>query len=98
MADGLQNDDIKMHSALRSSTGLLYFGGTNGFNIINPDSSGRRRMETPLVMTGFQLFTKEVPIAKNPDDPSPLKQDIDLAKEIVLTYFSSFVTFDFETI
>jgi len=98
MADGLQNDAFKMHSALRSSSGLLYFGGTNGFNVVNPDSTGRRRMEAPLVMTGFQLFTKEVPVAKDAGDPSPLKQDIDLAKEIVLPYDSSFVSLDFASL
>ena len=98
IADGLQNDDFKMHSALRSSSGLLYFGGTNGFNVVNPDSANRRPVEAPLVMTGFQLFTKEVPIAKDGKDPSPLKQDIDLAKEIVLPYYSSFVSLDFASL
>ena len=98
MADGLQNDDFKMHSALRSSSGLLYLGGSNGFNIVNPDSTSRRNIEAPLVMTGFQLFTKEVPIAKGQRDPSPLKQDISHAKEIVLPYYSSFVSLDFASL
>jgi signal transduction histidine kinase/ligand-binding sensor domain-containing protein/DNA-binding response OmpR family regulator len=98
MADGLQNDDFKMHSALRSSKGLLFFGGTNGFNVINPDSTTRHHVDAPLVMTGFQLFTKEVSIAKNEKDPSPLKQSIGLAKEILLPYYSSFVSLDFASL
>jgi signal transduction histidine kinase/CheY-like chemotaxis protein/ligand-binding sensor domain-containing protein len=98
MADGLQDDDFKMHSALQTGSGLLYFGGANGFNVVNPDRISRRHIDAPLVMTGFQLFTKEVPIAKGGKDPSPLKQDIGLAKEIVLPYYSSFVSFDFASL
>jgi signal transduction histidine kinase/ligand-binding sensor domain-containing protein/DNA-binding response OmpR family regulator len=98
MEDGLQGDDFKMHSTLRSSSGLLYFGGTNGFNVVNPDSTSRRCIDAPLVMTGFQLFTKEVPIAKDESDPSPLKQDIGHTKEIELPYYSSFVSLDFASL
>jgi len=35
--DGLQSEEFKPHAALYAGTGLLYFGGVNGFNQFLPD-------------------------------------------------------------
>ena len=98
MADGLQDDDFKLHSTLRSCNGTLYFGGTKGFNVIDPDRIRENRWDPPLVMTGFELFTREAPIARNEDDPSPLKQNIAFARKIVLPYSYSIVSFEFASL
>ncbi|HVW59021.1 MAG TPA: response regulator, partial [Puia sp.] len=98
MADGLQGDEFKAHSALRSSAGMLYFGGSNGFNAFLPDSIRMRRIEPPLVMTRFQLFARDVPIARDGKDTSPLKSNIAYAKEITLPYSSSILSFEFASL
>lgn len=36
--DGLQSNQYNFGATFRSSTGLLYFGGINGFNVINPEN------------------------------------------------------------
>ena len=98
IADGLQGDEFKAHSAFRSSTGVLYFGGANGFNAFLPDSIRQRTIDPPLVMTRFQLFAKDVPIARDGNDPSPLKSNIAYAKEITLPYSNSILSFEFASL
>jgi signal transduction histidine kinase/ligand-binding sensor domain-containing protein/DNA-binding response OmpR family regulator len=98
IADGLQGDEFKAHSAIRGSNGSLYFGGANGFNVLLPDSIRESHFDPPLVMTRFQLFAKDVPIAKDDKDLSPLKNNITFTREITLPYSSSIVSFEFASL
>jgi signal transduction histidine kinase/CheY-like chemotaxis protein/streptogramin lyase len=93
--DGLQEDEFKPHSALKSSTGELFFGGVNGFNKFYPNRITNGRSAAPLLLTGFQLFNKEVPVAKDNADTSVLKQDISETRSITLSYEQSTISFDF---
>jgi len=96
--DGLQGDDFKPHSAFKSESGMLYFGGINGFNSFLPDRIIERSYNPPIVLTDFQLFTKSVPIAQNINDRSPLKKDISETKSIRLAYNQSVITFEFASL
>lgn len=93
--DGLQEDEYKPHSALKSSTGELFFGGVNGFNKFYPEQIRDVKSSAPLLLTGFQLFNKEVAIAKDSSDTSVLREDITEAKSITLPYDQSTISFDF---
>jgi signal transduction histidine kinase/ligand-binding sensor domain-containing protein/DNA-binding response OmpR family regulator len=96
--DGLQGDEFKPHSALKSSTGELFFGGVNGFNRFYPNQIKELQSKAPLVLTGFQLFNKDVPIAKDSKDTAVLKQDISVTKSITLSYEQSTISFDYALI
>ncbi|WP_158799521.1 hybrid sensor histidine kinase/response regulator [Pedobacter sp. L105] len=96
--DGLQGYEFKPHSALKSSTGEMFFGGVSGFNKFYPKKIKAIQYNAPLVLTGFQIFNKEVPIAVNSKDKSPLKQDISLTKSITLSYKQSTISFDYASI
>jgi signal transduction histidine kinase/ligand-binding sensor domain-containing protein/DNA-binding response OmpR family regulator len=98
IADGLIGDEFKPHAALKSSDGLLYFGGSNGFNALDPDSARQNRFDPPLVLTRFQLFSKDVSIARDEEDSSPLKKNIAFTREITLPYSSSFITLEFASL
>ncbi|SEA50247.1 hybrid sensor histidine kinase/response regulator [Pedobacter hartonius] len=93
--DGLQGDEFKPHSAFKSSTGEMFFGGVNGFNKFYPGQIREIRSEAPLLLTGFQLFNKQVYIARDSKDTSVLKQDISETKSITLSYEQSTVSFDY---
>jgi signal transduction histidine kinase/CheY-like chemotaxis protein/ligand-binding sensor domain-containing protein len=93
--DGLQGDEYKVHSALKTKNGILYFGGVNGFNAFNPDKVLEPVGFSPLVITTFQIFNKTLDVAKDNDDPSPLKQEISEAKSITLSYKQSVFSLEY---
>jgi len=96
--DGLQGDDFKPHSAFKAKSGMLYFGGINGYNTFFPEQIKKYKSNPPIVLTDFQIFNKSVPIAINENDPSPLKQDISETKALRLTYKQSVITFEFASL
>jgi signal transduction histidine kinase/CheY-like chemotaxis protein/ligand-binding sensor domain-containing protein len=93
--DGLQGSEFKTHAALKSRTGIMYFGGVNGFNAFDPDKITKEKGFSPVVITSFQLFNKPLTVAKNKDDPSPLKQNISYTKAITLSYSQSFISLEY---
>lgn len=97
VGDGLQGDEFKQ-AYCKTRSGTMYFGGSNGFNEFFPDSIKSNPFDPSLVLTNFQIFNKQVPVAHNRDDPSPLKKSITEAKEIILPYSSSVISFEFATL
>jgi signal transduction histidine kinase/CheY-like chemotaxis protein/ligand-binding sensor domain-containing protein len=93
--DGIQGDEFKPHSALRASDGKLYFGGINGFNAFYPAQILNPTALSPVVITGIQIYNKPLTIAKNAQDPSPLKQDIADTRSITLSYKQSMISVEF---
>ncbi len=93
--DGLQTDIFKPHSAFIGKSGKLYFGGINGYNSFFPDQICKKPYNPPIVLTDFQIFNKNVPIAKDTNDHSPLRQDISETKSLVIPYNSNVITFGF---
>ncbi|MES1249287.1 MAG: two-component regulator propeller domain-containing protein, partial [Chitinophaga rupis] len=98
VADGLQANEFKEQAYCRTRSGILYFGGINGFNEISPEHIRSEPFDPPLVITNFQIFNKEVPIARDEQDPSPLKADITETKLITLPYKSSVISIQFASL
>ena len=96
-ADGLQSNQFKPHACYKSPSGVLYFGGINGFNKIYPDSIREYPFDPPLLITGFSIFNKEVPIGDSLH-PSPLARDITTTKEITIPYKSSVISLEFASL
>ena len=85
----MQGDEFKEMAYCKDHSGLMYFGGNNGFNIFNPADIKQTPFEPPLLLTGFKIFNKDVPVAVNDKDESPLKKDITETKSIKIPYKSS---------
>ncbi|HEY4110390.1 two-component regulator propeller domain-containing protein [Puia sp.] len=98
VADGLQANEFKEQAYCKSREGLLYFGGINGFNVIDPLNVKTVSFDPPLVMTNFQVFNREVPIGGNGKVHSPLNTAITEAQRIVLPYKSSVFSFFFASL
>ena len=96
-ADGLQSGEFKRHASLRSRSGLFYFGGISGFNVFYPDSIHKRSFDPPLVITGFEIFNQEVPVATT-GIASPLSKTISATQSITLSYKSSVLSFEFASL
>ena len=90
--DGMQSNEFRPRSALADSEGDLYFGGINGFNIIDPQKIARNKHVPNIQLTGLDIFHMPV----KPGDPnSPLDKIIAETDKIVLDYDQSVLTFHF---
>jgi signal transduction histidine kinase/CheY-like chemotaxis protein/ligand-binding sensor domain-containing protein len=97
ISDGLQSNEFKKASC-KGRTGNMYFGGINGFNEFHPASINENPYDPPHVLTGFQIFNKDVPVASSMHPKSPLKKHITETREIVLSYDQSVITFEFASL
>lgn len=98
VSDGLQSNEFKEMAYCKTRSGEMYFGGNNGFNKFFPDNIKDHSFEPPLVLTDFQIFNKDVPVANDEKDPSPLKNSISLTREITLPYKYSVISFEFASL
>lgn len=96
-ADGLQADEFK-YAKCMDHEGRIYFGGRNGFNVFSPDKITAIPYDPPLYFTNFQLFNKDVRVARDKEDPSPLKSVISMTDKIVLSHKQSSFSFEFASL
>jgi signal transduction histidine kinase/ligand-binding sensor domain-containing protein/DNA-binding response OmpR family regulator len=85
--NGLQTDAFIDGSGIRTKKGLLFFGGAEGFNYIDPKLEVNLNNNVPPV---FFNALKVNNIVVPAGDHSPLKQDISVAKQIDLDYKQNF--------
>jgi len=83
--DGLQGREFNENAAFRTGEGEMLFGGANGFNLFKPELIGRDEHAPPVVLTGMQLYSKEVPL------PASLLSE----GKIVLSYDENNFTLEF---
>ncbi len=90
LEDGLQSNSFGRRSAYRAPDGLLYFGGTNGFNIIDPSNLVENHYIPPIVITDVFVMNKPFPIGTKGFRFKPNTQD-----ELVFSYKQTVLTFHF---
>jgi signal transduction histidine kinase/ligand-binding sensor domain-containing protein/DNA-binding response OmpR family regulator len=79
-------------TALRSSDNYLYFGGTNGYIILNPAKLSINKTKPEVFITNFRIFNSEViPGEKG----SPLVNSLKETSKITLNNNQSTFSFDF---
>lgn len=81
-ADGLLDDMVEGHSALATSDGRLWFASNSGLVSFNPATFFTVNSCPPLVLTDFTV--NESVVKPGPD--SPLSENIDLTRRIVLRH------------
>ena len=81
--DGVQGLVFYPKACLKGRNGELYFGGTNGFTVINPKDVLQNEFKPMAIITDFYIDNAPV----KPDSTgSPLHKSISVTKEIVLDY------------
>jgi signal transduction histidine kinase/ligand-binding sensor domain-containing protein/DNA-binding response OmpR family regulator len=78
--ESLQKIGYNNNCALHTSGNRFYFGGTNGFVIFNPRDITDNLNIPPVVITGFQIFNKEIKLTE---------------KDVKLKHNQSTFSFDF---
>ncbi|HTE34785.1 MAG TPA: two-component regulator propeller domain-containing protein [Chryseolinea sp.] len=90
--DGLQDNEFRQFGSLKTSSGLMLFGGNNGFNMFDPDHIVSNSFIPPIIITDLKVFNKTI---KNSDNNSVLKYHISETNSITLSYDQSVFTFEF---
>jgi len=93
ISDGLQSNEFSSGAYFKSKSGEMFLGGINGFNAFFPDSTQNNVTPPDIVITGFQVFNKEVMI--DPGGSTPLRKYITEADSITLSYEDYIFSFDF---
>ena len=94
-ANGLISDQFNYNSGFKANDGLLYFGCLKGMVSFNPADFISSHYHAPLLITGFQVYNKELNINEN---ESPLTKSIIYSKKIVLKYDQSSFSIDFASL
>jgi len=89
--NGLQSNVFYRNAAYKNSKGILYFGGSNGLNEINPNEIKTNTHVPNIVITDFEIFNKSV----KPSADSPLRQSIAETSQIELSYKEYSFSFKF---
>lgn len=78
--DGLRNQEFNSGSAFFGGNGLLYFGGTQGVDVVAPMQLPRRSAPAHAVLTSLQLLSRRT----DADARSAAETDIVYARDITL--------------
>lgn len=89
IADGLQGRDFTLGASFTSRSGLIYFGGMNGYNRFNPNQIDIDSSASPMRMTSID-FPEQ-------DESRKMKGFSDV-KSLQLTHKDQFVTFQFSVL
>ncbi|MBB1471752.1 diguanylate cyclase [Luteimonas sp. MC1782] len=80
--DGLQNREYNSGSAFRDRGGLLYFGGTRGLDVLDPDRLPAQSPSARAVLTTLRIS----PSGAGGDEAAPVESDIVYADRLSLAW------------
>ena len=96
--DGLLNNQF-FNSSLKSNTGEMYFASTTGFTRFRPEKIKQNTFIPALILSNFQLFNKDLPIADTAGDTlewnSPLQKNIAYTKKLTLLHWQNDFAIEF---
>ncbi|MBC8193869.1 MAG: hypothetical protein H8E18_15895 [FCB group bacterium] len=93
--NGLQGDEFRYESCFKSSTGAMYFGGTNGFNVFRPEEIANSTFQAPVVLTEVQINYESIGRAGR-RGKSPVSQAAPhLLQDLQLSYADKVLAFEF---
>ncbi len=92
--DGLINTEFNQGCGLRTADGRLFFGGNSGLDYFNPNQLAPNQVPPPIVITGFRLFNRQVPVS-NAKERTPLKQAILQTEKLTLSHADRVFSFEF---
>ncbi|MBI3136731.1 MAG: hypothetical protein HYZ14_18805 [Bacteroidetes bacterium] len=87
--DGLQSNEFNTNAYLKSSEGLLYFGGINGYTVFNPHFINKNPNEP------HAIISKVVLSSKGSNNREIIAQNITKTSELNLEYFENDISFEF---
>ncbi len=98
--DGLQSNRFNLSAGAKTSTGKLYVGGHNGFNIIAPESIQLNDYLPPTYISNLLIYNQPVPYASESKKTRTftLQSNIAYERSIELNYDQNVLTLEFATL
>ncbi|MFC1725171.1 two-component regulator propeller domain-containing protein [candidate division KSB1 bacterium] len=93
--DGLQNNEFNWGAHFKSKSGEMFFGGIGGFNAFYPENIKDNEIVPEIVITGFQIYNRTVPIGEMDDGRVILDKPISETEEINLSHRDNVISFEF---
>lgn len=97
-SDGLQGMVFNENAALKLSTGELVFGGSNGFNMFDPNSLEMNTIAPDVIFTDFQLFNHSLAIGEKVKGRTILSNALSQTDHITLAHNQNFFSIEFSSI
>jgi signal transduction histidine kinase/ligand-binding sensor domain-containing protein len=91
IADGIQSQLFADGSYLKSSSGLIAFGGSNGITIFNPDDVTKSSIPPKVFLTEFKVADKPI----IPGENAILKRPIYETGEVTLAHSNNNLSIEF---
>jgi PAS domain S-box-containing protein len=91
---GLQGNKFNARAFTKLQSGAMIFGGSEGFNVFDPQAIQDNPYVPPVVLTDFQLFNKSVtPMPE--EETAPLQSVVAYADAVALSYKDYTFSFEF---
>lgn len=98
-SDGLQDIEFSVNACYKdTTTGELYFGGINGFNIFHPDSIKFNKIVPGIVFTELKILNKPVSVNSIINNRIILKESLVTTDSLFLTYDDLMFSIEFSTL
>lgn len=94
-AEGLQGEQFNYNGALATSRSELIFGGSLGFNIVNPSAIHYNNSIPKVILTKLKISDKTITPGKTYDDRVILDKSISYTKSIELSHKENYFTIEF---
>ncbi|GAA3611455.1 two-component regulator propeller domain-containing protein [Flavivirga amylovorans] len=88
------NQEYHINSIFKDTSGILYFGGMEGWISIDPKKETAPKAHSKMILTDFKLFNQTVKVGTN----KILEESIFLQKEVTLKHDQNVFTIDFTTL
>jgi ligand-binding sensor domain-containing protein/signal transduction histidine kinase/DNA-binding NarL/FixJ family response regulator len=84
-SDGLQAGQFNVGSVIYDSRSkLMYFGGTEGLNVFEPEKVSKSNFKPEVIITGLQIFGKPVEVGDPGKNGTVLSRTINETKQLIL--------------
>ncbi|WP_040415873.1 ligand-binding sensor domain-containing protein [Cyclobacterium qasimii] len=95
--DGLQGDYYNKNALFLSKKGKVYFGGSDGFNFVDPSTFPFYEEESHVVFSEFQLFNQSIAVNEQVNGRILLPSPLNKKREIQLNHDENIFSVSFSS-
>lgn len=97
-SDRLQGEFFYNEVSYKSQDGILFVGGSNGFNEINPDKFETNPFEPTAIISSFKVFEEELKPSEEFNDRQVLDNRIQKTKKVELRHHENSIEIEFSAL